>query len=220
MRYEAVIFDMDGVIFDSERLVTEAWKEVASRRGIPDIEEVCIQCLGINAALTRETFLRRYGTAFPYEECQKEVSDLFHSRYDGGRLPTKPGVRRLLTYLSENGWLVGLASSTRRAVVTQEITDAGLLPFFGTLTCGDMVSRSKPEPDIFLKACENLGVEPERAFAVEDSFNGVRAASRAGMTPIMVPDMAAPDEEMRRLAHVILPTLVDVRDWLQRLPSD
>ena len=73
-----------------------------------------------------------------------------------------------------------------------------------------MVSRSKPEPDIFLKACESLGVQPDRAYAIEDSYNGIRAAHRAGMRPIMVPDLIEPDEEMEALTEVILPTLLDV----------
>ncbi len=214
MKYKAVIFDMDGVIFDSERLVLEGWQEIAAKYGIKGIEEVLPRCLGVNAQATREIFREYYGQDFPYDEYKKEASALFHSRYGNGKLPLKPGVKELLSYLKENGYLVGLASSTRQAIVEQEIRDAGLMPYFDNLVCGDMLKRSKPEPDIYLKACENLDVEPRMAVAVEDSYNGIRSAKRAGMVPVMVPDMVQPDEEMRSLAHKICKDLFEVKNWI------
>lgn len=212
---KAVVFDMDGVIFDSERLVLECWKEVADKYGIEDIEDACRECLGINAALTRERMLRRYGADFLYDAYKKEASALFHSLYDGGRLPQKPGVHQLLQYLKDENVRVALASSTRQAVVFQELKDGGLLQYFDKVVCGDMVERSKPAPDIFLKACEELAVKPADAYAVEDSYNGIRAAHAAGMRPIMVPDLAEPTEEMERLAEVILFSLDEVREYLR-----
>lgn len=214
MKYKAVIFDMDGVIFDSERLVLEGWQEIAAKYGIKGMEEVLPRCLGVNAQATREIFREYYGQDFPYDEYKKEASALFHSRYGNGKLPLKPGVKELLFYLKENGYLVGLASSTRQAIVEQEIRDAGLMPYFDNLVCGDMLKRSKPEPDIYLKACENLDVEPRMAIAVEDSYNGIRSAKRAGMVPVMVPDMVQPDEEMRSLAHKICKDLFEVKNWI------
>lgn len=214
MKYKAVIFDMDGVIFDSERLVLEGWQEIAAKYGIKGMEEVLPRCLGVNAQATREIFREYYGQDFPYDEYKKEASALFHSRYGNGKLPLKPGVKELLSYLKEKGYLVGLASSTRQAIVEQEIRDAGLMPYFDNLVCGDMLKRSKPEPDIYLKACENLDVEPRMAVAVEDSYNGIRSAKRAGMVPVMVPDMVQPDEEMRSLAHKICKDLFEVKNWI------
>ena len=111
---------------------------------------------------------------------------------------------------------IGLASSTRYEVVHQQLKDAGILPYFQTLTCGDMVKQSKPEPEIFLKACESLLIKPEEAIAIEDSFNGIRSAYRAGMFPIMVPDMIVPNEEMKQLAGEIFLSLVEVKEWLQK----
>lgn len=217
MKYKAVVFDMDGVIFDSEQLVLKGWQELAAEKGIPDIEKPYYQGIGSNAQAVRENFLRFYGSAFPYDEYKAEMSRRFHERYDNGRLPLKPGVRELLGYLKEQGYAIGLASSTRSAVVTAEIRDAGLLPFFQHLTCGDMVTRSKPEPDIFLKACENLGVCPENTICIEDSYNGIRAASRAGMTPVMVPDMVPANEEMEQLAAHIFKDLLEVKEWISSL---
>ena len=213
-KFKAVVFDMDGVIFDSEVCVIESWKVVAEKYGIKDVEKVLPHCLGVNYAGTRQIFWDHYGADFPYDEYKKECSQVYHERYDGGRLPLKPGIRELLEYLKENDYKIGLASSTREAVVSQQLIDAGLRPYFDNLTCGDMLKKSKPEPDIYLMACEKLEVLPEEAIAIEDSFNGIRSAYRAGMFPIMVPDLLQPDDEMRELSGKIFEDLLKVKDWL------
>ena len=217
MQYQAVVFDMDGVIFDTERLVIEFWKEVAERHNIPNVEHTCIQCLGTNRVRTREIFLENYGADFPFDPYRAEVTELFNTHYKGVPLPTKPGVRELLSYLQEQDIKVGLASSTAQHLVRDEIGTAGLLPYFQTLVCGDMVEHSKPAPDIFLKACEILNADPTKSIAIEDSFNGIRSAHCAGMTPIMVPDQVQPTDEIRALAFHVMPSLLDVLNWLKTL---
>ena len=217
MQYQAVVFDMDGVIFDTERLVIEFWKEVAKKHNIPNIEHTCIQCLGTNRVHTREIFLENYGADFPFDPYCAEVTELFNTHYKGVPLPTKPGIRELLSYLQEQDIKVGLASSTAQHLVRDEIGTAGLLPYFQTLVCGDMVEHSKPAPDIFLKACEILNADPTKSIAIEDSFNGIRSAHCAGMTPIMVPDQVQPTDEIRTLAFHVMPSLLDVLNWLKTL---
>lgn len=217
MQYQAVVFGMDGVIFDTERLVIEFWKEVAKKHNIPNVEHTCIQCLGTNRVRTREIFLENYGADFPYDPYRAEVTELFNTHYKGVPLPTKPGVRELLSYLQEQDIKVGLASSTAQHLVRDEIGTAGLLPYFQTLVCGDMVEHSKPAPDIFLKACEILNADPTKSIAIEDSFNGIRSAHCAGMTPIMVPDQVQPTDEIRTLAFHVMPSLLDVLNWLKTL---
>lgn len=217
MQYQAVVFDMDGVIFDTERLVIEFWKEVAKKHNIPNIEHTCIQCLGTNRVRTREIFLENYGADFPFDPYRAEVTELFNTHYKGVPLPTKPGVRELLSYLQEQDIKVGLASSTAQHLVRDEIGTAGLLPYFQTLVCGDMVEHSKPAPDIFLNACEILNADPTKSIAIEDSFNGIRSAHCAGMTPIMVPDQVQPTDEIRALAFHVMPSLLDVLNWLKTL---
>lgn len=217
MQYQAVVFDMDGVIFDTERLVIEFWKEVAKKHNIPNIEHTCIQCLGTNRVRTREIFLENYGADFPFDPYRAEVTELFNTHYKGVPLPTKPSIRELLNYLQEQDIKVGLASSTAQHLVRDEIGTAGLLPYFQTLVCGDMVEHSKPAPDIFLKACEILNADPTKSIAIEDSFNGIRSAHCAGMTPIMVPDQVQPTDEIRTLAFHVMPSLLDVLNWLKTL---
>lgn len=212
--FKAIVFDMDGVIFDSESRVVECWRVIADKYGIADIEAACRECFGCNQVIAKERFLKRYGEDFPYVEYKKEMSDLFHERYDNGNLPMMPGVVELLAYLKENGKKIALASSTRRASVESGLTWAGIIDYFDAIVCGDMVQRSKPEPDIFLKACEALSVEPSEAYAIEDSYNGIRAAHRGGLMPIMVPDMMEPDDEMKELSVAIIPSLNSVIEYL------
>lgn len=212
-QFEAVVFDMDGVIFDSEKLVVLCWQEIADKYGIKNIAEACHECLGLNREATKEKMLQRYGVDFPYDTYKQEMSDLYHSRYSGGNLPLKPGVENLLIYLKQKQKKIALASSTRSQVVIAELRDAGILHFFDQVICGDMVKKSKPEPDIFLKACEKLSVEPEKAYAIEDSYNGIRAAHRAGLRAIMVPDMAEPTDEMMKITEIILPSLLEVKEY-------
>lgn len=158
---DTVIFDMDGVIFDSEILVLQAWKEVAERHGIAGVEAACHECLGTNSVVSKGVFLKHYGEDFPYEEYKAEMAEVFFSHASGGKLAKKPGVEELLKYLKMRGFKIGLASSTREVLVRSEISDGGLLGYFDQIIGGDMVERSKPEPDIFLEACRRLGTRPE-----------------------------------------------------------
>lgn len=210
----AVIFDMDGVIFDSERAVYAGWQELAQKYGFQKLEIPYRKCIGVNAAAARQIFLDFYGEDFPYDAYCKEQSQNYHAKYDNGRLPMKKGVRELLTALKERGCKTAIASSTRTAVVTHQIEAAGLLVFFDCIVGGDMVGRSKPAPDIFLKAAERLNAPATGTYVIEDSYNGIRAASAAGMLPVMVPDMLPPDEEMKEMAAYILEDLFAVKELL------
>ena len=211
---QAVIFDMDGVIFDSERLVIECWEVIAAKHNIPGIVEICMRVQGNNREETGKRFREKYGSDFPYEAYKKEVTDLFRERYGGGRLPLKPGVAEILKELKRNNIPLALASSTRSDIVKLEMAEANLLPYFDAVLGGDMVPHSKPEPDIFLAAAAALQVEPKCCYVLEDSHNGIRAAYRAGMHPIMVPDMQKPTEEIRGIAEAVAENLPAALEYL------
>jgi len=212
---QAVIFDMDGIIFDSERLVIECWEVIAKKHNIPDIVEICMRVQGNNREETGKRFREKYGNDFPYEAYKKEVSALFRRLYGGGRLPLKPGVMEILEELKHKRIPLALASSTRTDIVKLELEEAHLLHYFDAVLGGDMAARSKPEPDIFLAAAEALGVIPANCYVLEDSYNGVRAAYRAGMHPIMVPDMQQPTGEIREMAELIADTLLAALKYLR-----
>ncbi len=211
---KAVIFDMDGVVFDSERAVYKGWKELAEKYGFENLDIPYMRCIGVNAASSKQIFLDYYGEDFPYDRYKDEQSKNYHEKYDGGRLPLKKGVRELLQRFKNNNYKTAIASSTRTALVVRQIQDAGLAEYFDVIVGGDMVLRSKPEPDIFLLACDELKCTPSEAYVIEDSYNGIRAAYAAKMHPIMVPDMLMPDDEMRRKADAVLEDLLAVSEYI------
>jgi HAD superfamily hydrolase (TIGR01509 family) len=211
---KAMIFDMDGVIFDSERAVYEGWLELAEKYHITDIETVYAKCIGVNSKITRRIFLEYYGEDFPYDKYKAEQSSNYHAKYDGGHLPLKPGIKELLIALKGNGYKTAVASSTRTALVEQQIKENGLGEYFDVIVGGDMVEKSKPEPDIFQKAAKLLGVSCKQCYVIEDSYNGIRGADAAGMIAIMVPDMLEPDDEMRQKARYIFKDLHEVKKFL------
>lgn len=213
--FDAVVFDMDGVIFDSERATMECWIELSKKYNIKDIKTPYYKCIGTNAARTKEIVLEAYGEDFPFEEYNAEASQMYHDRYDGGRLPMKSGVVELLEFLRNNNKKIALASSSRKQTVVSQLRDAKILDYFDDIVSGDMVKKSKPEPDIFLLACEKIGVDPKRAYAIEDSFNGIRAAHAGELKPIMVPDILPADDEMRKLSEIVLESLIDVVEYLK-----
>lgn len=210
-----VIFDMDGVIFDSERAYVNAYKQLAPKYGLHDWEKVhhaCMDSIGVTREKTRQIFFEYVGFTFDYHAYREEVSELLmKTDYE-----LKPGVYELFSWLREIGAHIALASSTREVSVRRSLDKAKLTDYFETLVCGDMVSHSKPHPEIFLTAAERIGADPGDCYVIEDSYNGIRAAHAAGAHPIMVPDILQPDEEIRGLAEVVLPTLFEVKAYLER----
>ena len=214
-RDKAVVFDMDGVLFDTERLCMDMWARVADARGLKSMIQVGFDSIGRNENDTRALALSAMGEDFDFEDFRAEVSRMCHTYVNEHGIPVKPGVRELLDFLRQQGYRIGLASSTRRESVLRNLERAGIRDFFEKVISGDMVEHSKPRPDIYLLACEQLGVDPGVAYAIEDSPNGIRAAHGAGMKPIMVPDLIAADREMEELSLAILEDLQAVKEYLK-----
>lgn len=210
---KAVIFDMDGVILDSERALMDEWEEVARERGLADILEVYVRVCGTTRKTTEEIMKEAYGQDFPFDELDRHVYAMRDKKYANG-LPLKSGIRELLTALKEAGIPTALATSTHGKRARAQLEAVGLLPFFQVVVTGEMVTHSKPDPEIFLKAMELLGVSPESAVVIEDSFNGVRAGRRSGAEVLMVPDLKQPTEEIRENYDHLFPSLHEVREYL------
>ncbi|HIU75645.1 MAG TPA: HAD family phosphatase [Candidatus Pelethocola excrementipullorum] len=213
----AVVFDMDGVILDTEVMCLRCWTEVAGEYGISQIQHLFEQCIGTTHAKTKEIVSHAMGGERVYEEFERKTSALFREieRLEG--IPLKKGVREVLEFLKAQNAKIALASSTQYSAVSRELEQAGVIHYFQEIVTGDMVTHSKPDPEIFRKACEKLGVEPKEAYAIEDSFNGVRSASDAGLRTIMVPDIIKPDDEMRTRTEIILNDLIEVKEYFQCL---
>lgn len=214
-----VIFDMDGVIFDTERIYLESCEQAAERLGLGDIRGLALSVIGITAQATRQKYIDHFGSAEVCERFWDEARKITYSVFESG-IPVKPGAGELLRYLESEGIPAAIASSTVTDVVRSELSDAGLLDYFCAVTGGDQVTKSKPDPEIFLRAAESLGAEPGKCIVIEDSFNGIRAAHSAGMIPLMVPDLLSPDDEIRSLAKLIMPSLYEVRDYIQKLRQE
>ncbi len=211
-----VIFDMDGVLFDTERVYAEIYEEVAHEWGLGDVREAVLGCIGRNANDSRAFFVSCVGEDFPYDEYVRETISRYKAKEEREGFPMKKGVRELLSYLKEENCRIGLASSTRREKVLSYIERAGIADYFQVVIGGDMVEHSKPEPDIYLIACRELGTKPEETYAIEDSPNGIRAAFAAGMKAIMVPDMIQPEEEIKKMACHICRDLLETKEYLEK----
>ena len=211
-KFKAAIFDMDGLILDSERTVLSIWEQIGEKYGFPDIRTYGISVIGKNKKATIDEFERVYSE--PGDRYERELREIYNVLAAQGKVPLKPHTIELLSAMKNAGMKIAIASSSTREEVTSQMEVLGALPYFDTCVCGDQVTRSKPDPEIFLLACDALGVKPEEGVGLEDSFNGVRSCKASGLYTIMVPDIIQPDDEMKGLADVILSSLKDVQDFL------
>lgn len=202
------VFDMDGLLLDTERVVSRAWDEAARRTGFTDVVHAKLACLGLNEASTRRFFLETYGEDFDYRTFRELTRKLAHEVLDV-HMPVKEGAAYILSILKEKGIPCAVASSTREVTVRDQLDRAGLLPYFSAVITGDMVTKGKPEPEIYLKACAALGVKPSECLAFEDSMNGLRSAHAAGMHPVHIPDQVPANAESLALSWKCFPTLTE-----------
>ncbi len=212
----AIIFDMDGLMLDTERIAHRAWQQALSDWGYPLPFEVYLNVIGRNSASARQVFREAFGAEIPIEEIiarkQQYVDEVILR--DG--IALRPGLLELLDWLDTQSWPRAVGSSTAYRYVELRLRLAGIAGRFPIFAGGDEVAQGKPAPDIFLLAAERLGVEPTRCFVLEDSDAGIQAAHTAGMLPLMVPDMKPPSETSFKLAGGIFKSLFDVKDFLEK----
>ena len=199
-----VIFDMDGLIFDSERLFMRELKKVMKDYGYELTEEIYIRLLGLNSDLLKEEMLGIYGEDYPIAEISIKARENVTVCARNGDLTVKEGIRELLEFLENENIPCTVASSTGIRYVKEYLQIAGLDGYFSDITGGESVKRSKPEPDIFLKACEKFGVKPKDALVLEDSENGIRAAHAAGIRVVCIPDMKYPSREFLNMTRLCI----------------
>ncbi len=216
MRLRAVVFDMDGVILDSERLAHAAWREFASADGLPDIDRLYADSMGRSEEEIAVLFRERYGFD-GYPEFRERVLSWSTDHVPGGIIPLRKGARELLDFLREHGIRTGLATATERVIAQKELTDTGVWDSFDFVVTGDQVSNCKPDPEIYLKACELLGVRPEETYGVEDGRNGILALHAAGMPAILAEDQYHPSPEIAALCEAVLPSLDAVHGYFSGL---
>ena len=215
---KAVVFDMDGVIFDSEKLYRKHWMITGREYGIPEdeMEDLCNHIAGATRQHNERLLKEHFGKDFDYDTFRAKTMDRMDAEIARNGLDMKPGVKELFAYLKENGYQIALATSTAQERASRNLQRAGILEVFDKIVYGGVVPNGKPAPDIYLRACEELGVKPEEAIGIEDSINGVKSSSAAGLYTIMVVDLIEPTEEMRPLADQIYYSLFDVIALLKK----
>jgi HAD superfamily hydrolase (TIGR01509 family) len=210
----AVIFDMDGLMLDSERAIIGCLADASRELGHDLPEVLWLAMVGHSEAVCRHLLDEAVG------ETQRDlILQRSHVLYDAvvaAGVPHRPGILAMLDVLQVRGIPRAVATSTRRPLALKKLEASGLLPRFDAVCTSSDVEHPKPAPDVYLLAALTLGVDPAQCLVLEDSPTGVRAALAAGMYPIQIPDLLEPDDAVRALGHVILPSLDDVRALLER----
>ena len=203
---EAVIFDMDGLLIDSEAIYLRAMQTAARAVGRDMSLEFCHSMVGVPGHECNLMIQELYGVDFDLKEFRVHVSAHVRQSMDE-RVPIKPGVVELLDFLAGHDLPRAVASSAQRATIENHLGKAGLLPRFTTYAGRDDVALPKPAPDVYLEAARRLGVAPQRCVAFEDSSIGLAAAHAAGMKAFIVPDILRPTPEAEAKAIAVLPDL-------------
>ena len=203
---KAIIFDMDGVILDSESISDITWKMAADEKGLAVNDEILNACRGTNKNDTMTILKKYYGADFDSEAFLERTSQFFHEIEEKDGIPLLPYAKEILEYLKPR-YRLALASSTRGPTVERQLRAAGVIDFFETRTTGEMVVHSKSDPEIYLMACKSIGVNPDECAAIEDSLNGIRSAHAAGLHPVMVIDKVQPTEEIKKMCEHIFDSL-------------
>ena len=195
---KACLFDMDGVLLDTESLGMKLLPEIAKRHGYDFSQELYFRILGTNHARSREVLAQELGADFPADKVMKELFEALLDCARKGTMPLKPGVSACFQGLKARGILMALVTSTERAVVERYLAwIPALQDVFAAVVCGSEVKQSKPAPDIYWLAAERLGLAPKECIGVEDSRNGLKSLLAAGIPSVMIPDLLPFDESLK-----------------------
>lgn len=206
---------MDGLMFDTENLTSRAWMQIGARHGLPITRPLLDRMRGLPLDGCIRIFREALGDDFDYWTLRRERVEYVDQWIQKNGLPIKPGLIELLKWLQIHRYLIALATSSYQAVADHFLEITGVSSYFSCRVYGDMVPRGKPEPDIFLTAARKANTAPQQCLVLEDSYAGVEAAWKAGMSVIMVPDMLpATDRELARIS-LCAKTLLDVISYLE-----
>lgn len=210
-RIKAVIFDMDGLILDTEKHLVKYWCQAANEAGFPMQREHALNIRSLARKYAIPYLQGEFGEEFDYVKIRSRRMELMSEELKKSGLEVKRGARELLEFLKQHGIPAAVATATDFERTKDYLTQVGLFGYFDRIVCATMVENGKPKPDIYLYAAQQLGLPAEQCIALEDSPNGVRSASAAGCMTVMVPDLTQPDEELTKLIYAKADTLADVQ---------
>jgi HAD superfamily hydrolase (TIGR01509 family) len=213
---DAIVFDMDGLLLDTEVLAMEALRRAAVEFGVHMPASLCLSMIGAPVDRCKVLVDEHFGPSVLNDAFFEATTRHLEAQIDAGLLTMKAGAIELLHWASAMQLPIALATSSRRSKALHHLRVVGIGDRFAAIVTRDDVPHGKPHPDLFLEAARRLGRRPQRCLALEDSYNGVRAAHAADMPVVMVPDLLAPTDEMRSLCEAVFPDLLQVTDWLMR----
>lgn len=211
---KAVIFDMDGVLIDTEKHYNAAWCEAARMAGFDFTREHALMLRSCDAQLASRMMKDIFGERFDYFAIREVRRRLVAERLEKYGLEKKPGIDEILDYLHDQGIKRAVATATPLELTSQHLEKIGVKDKFDKIVSAKQVAHGKPAPDVYLYACEQIGEKPCDCIAVEDSPNGIKSAYAAGCRPVMVPDLTLPDEEVTPLLYGVADTLADLKKFI------
>ena len=211
---KAIVFDMDGVIFDTEILTQEALQQVSNRYGEGDVSNFFPTTTGVSIAEAKELYHGFFGKDYPYEQRRAEMREYIAEYVAKNGMPVKEGAEEVLSYLKCNNYKIALATSSSRPSVESHLKSSGFARFFDVVVCGDEIKNGKPAPDIYLTACKKLSVDLGDRLIIKNSYNGVRSAAAAGLKVFMIPDLNPANAEMKSLAFAVLCSIAELLKYL------
>jgi HAD superfamily hydrolase (TIGR01509 family) len=211
---QAFIFDMDGLLLDTEGVYKRSWTEAARQLGFDLTDQIYLMLIGISVADAEKRLVEVFGSRFPIDEFRRDAKSRYEAIVETEGIPLKPGVREILEWARLKNIPCAVATSTLSDEGRVRLAKHGVLKEFRVLIGRDMVSRGKPHPDLFLSAAKALGIDPSHSLVFEDAHTGVRAAKAANMQVLLIPDMLPSTPEIEHLATHVCKSLVDARNWL------
>ena len=207
---KGVLFDMDGVILDTEKLYTRFWCEAAQALGFPMTHEMALGMRSLSHQVGERQLKAYLGDEVDYQQVRSKRIELMTAYINENGVELKPGIHELLAFLNENDLKKAVATSSPLDRTKEYLSQVGLVDAFDELVSGHMVEHGKPAPDIYLYAASKLGLKPEECLVLEDSPTGLLAAYRAGCIPVMVPDQDMPDDEVKGRIYAVANSLTDI----------
>ncbi len=221
MKINAVIFDMDGVIFATEKLAQESWRLVEKEFGVPVGEDFMAMLLGMSHTGILDVYAKYFGDYELGSRIYNWRKAFMNDSIEQNGVPVKPGVRELFAYLKEEAGLpMALATSSYRPNVEHLFRVTGLENPFRMVVTGDTLEHSKPDPEIFLRAARGMNVPIQECMIIEDSYNGIIGGSAAGAVTVMVPDMVQPTPEMLAKAYAVCDSLLDIIPLIKKINQE